>query len=46
MEYPVAAGVPADPALPPLASLGAPQVDPSRLDSDAVDTLMGEIGLD
>ncbi|AHH16028.1 putative ABC-type Fe(3+) transport system, periplasmic component [Nocardia nova SH22a] len=46
MEYPVVAGVPADPALPPLDSLGAPRVDPSRLDSDAVDALMGEAGLD
>ncbi len=46
MEYPVAAGVPADPALPPLDSLGAPRVDPSRLDPDAVDELMGATGLD
>ncbi|NKY89148.1 extracellular solute-binding protein [Nocardia veterana] len=45
MEYPVAAGVPVDPALPPLDSLGAPSVDPSRLDPDRVDVLIREAGL-
>ena len=32
-EYPVASGVPANPALPPLDSLQAPKVDPSTLDA-------------
>ena len=32
-EYPVASGVPANPALPPLDSLQAPKVDPSSLDA-------------
>ncbi|WP_036498512.1 extracellular solute-binding protein [Nocardia aobensis] len=45
MEYPVAAGVPADPALPPLDSLDPPRVNPSELDPDRVEALMREAGL-
>ncbi|KZM76018.1 iron ABC transporter substrate-binding protein [Nocardia terpenica] len=45
MEYPVAAGVPANPALPPLDSLQAPKLDPSKLDAKKVHQLMTEAGL-
>ncbi|WP_280492981.1 iron ABC transporter substrate-binding protein [Nocardia asiatica] len=45
LEYPVAAGVAANPALPPLADLQAPAVDPSKLDSKKVTQLMTEAGL-
>lgn len=45
MEYPVAAEVPANPALPPLDSLQAPRIDPSRLDSKQVTELMTEAEL-
>jgi iron(III) transport system substrate-binding protein len=45
MEYPIVPGVAADPALPPLASLQAPVVDPDRLDSDQVTRLMADAGL-
>ncbi|UFS95696.1 iron ABC transporter substrate-binding protein [Nocardia huaxiensis] len=45
MEYPVAAGVAANPALPPLDTLGAPKVDPSKLDAKKVTQLMTEAGL-
>ncbi|AXH96559.1 extracellular solute-binding protein [Ornithinimicrobium avium] len=45
MEYPVARGVPADPALPPLDSLDAPLVDPSALDSDKVVMMMTDAGI-
>ncbi|AYF74964.1 iron ABC transporter substrate-binding protein [Nocardia yunnanensis] len=45
MEYPVAADVAANPALPPLASLGAPKIDPSKLDAKKVTQLMTEAGL-
>ncbi|QLY32115.1 iron ABC transporter substrate-binding protein [Nocardia huaxiensis] len=45
MEYPVAAGVAANPALPPLGTLGAPKVDPSKLDAKKVTQLMTEAGL-
>jgi iron(III) transport system substrate-binding protein len=44
-EYPVASGVPANPALPPLDTLQAPAVDPSTLDSAKVTDLMTEAGL-
>ncbi len=44
-EYPVASGVPANPALPPLDTLQAPNVDPSRLDAQKVTDLMTEAGL-
>jgi iron(III) transport system substrate-binding protein len=44
-EYPVASGVPANPALPPLASLQAPAVDPSTLDAQKVSDLMTKDGL-
>ncbi len=44
-EYPVASGVPANPALPPLDSLQAPAVDPSTLNSQEVTELMTKAGL-
>jgi iron(III) transport system substrate-binding protein len=44
-EYPVASGVAAKPALPPLDSLDAPLVDPSSLAGDRVVDLMIEVGL-
>ncbi|MGV0643246.1 iron ABC transporter substrate-binding protein [Mycolicibacterium sp. XJ879] len=44
-EYPVASGVPANPALPPLDSLQAPDVDPSSLDAQKVTELMTKAGL-
>ncbi|WP_053205767.1 iron ABC transporter substrate-binding protein [Jiangella muralis] len=45
MEYPVATGAPANPALPPLDTLQAPQVDPSTLNSVEVTDLMTDAGL-
>ncbi|WP_327113111.1 iron ABC transporter substrate-binding protein [Nocardia sp. NBC_01730] len=45
MEYPVASDVAANPALPPLADLKAPAVDPSELDAKKVTALMTEAGL-
>jgi iron(III) transport system substrate-binding protein len=44
-EYPVGSGVPANPALPPLNSLQAPAVDPSKLDAQKVTDLMTRGGL-
>lgn len=44
-EYPVASGVPANPALPPLDTLQAPKVDPSNLDAQKVTELMTKAGL-
>jgi iron(III) transport system substrate-binding protein len=44
-EYPVASGVPANPALPPLDTLQAPNVDPSNLDAQEVTDLMTKAGL-
>ncbi len=44
-EYPVASGVPANPALPPLDTLQAPKVDPSTLDAGKVTDLMTRAGL-
>jgi iron(III) transport system substrate-binding protein len=44
-EYPVASGVPANPALPPLDSLQAPAVDPTTLDAQKVTDLMTKGGL-
>ena len=44
-EYPVASGVPANPALPPLDSLQAPAVDPSTLNAQQVTDLMTKAGL-
>ncbi len=44
-EYPVASGVPANPALPPLDSLQAPKVDPSTLNAQQVTDLMTKAGL-
>jgi iron(III) transport system substrate-binding protein len=44
-EYPVASGVPANPALVPLADLQAPAVNPSDLDSQKVTDLMTKAGL-
>ncbi|WP_460697669.1 extracellular solute-binding protein [Nocardia thraciensis] len=43
--YPVGAGVPANPALPPLDSLAAPRIDPSTLDAERVIRLTTEAGL-
>ncbi|MBB5791942.1 iron ABC transporter substrate-binding protein [Jiangella mangrovi] len=45
MEYPVASGVAANPALPTLDSLQAPAVDPSTLNSVEVTDLMTDAGL-
>ncbi|AEV76253.1 ABC-type Fe3+ transport system, periplasmic component [Mycolicibacterium rhodesiae NBB3] len=44
-EYPVASGVPANSALPPLDSLQAPPVDPSTLNSAQATELMTKAGL-
>ncbi|MFV9633448.1 iron ABC transporter substrate-binding protein [Mycobacterium neumannii] len=44
-EYPVASGVPANPALPPLDTLQAPNVNPSNLDAQKVTDLMTKAGL-
>ncbi len=44
-EYPVASGVPANSALPPLNTLQAPNVDPSNLDAQEVTDLMTKAGL-
>ncbi|MFD6400664.1 iron ABC transporter substrate-binding protein [Nocardia sp. NPDC060249] len=45
MVYPVAGDVAANPALPPLADLQAPAIDPSKLDAKKVTQLMTEAGL-
>ncbi|WP_024802472.1 extracellular solute-binding protein [Nocardia sp. BMG51109] len=45
MEYPIAAGVPAHPALPPLDTLQPPRVDPARLDAEKATQLITEAGL-
>ncbi|UGT39413.1 iron ABC transporter substrate-binding protein [Nocardia yamanashiensis] len=45
MEYPVASNVSANPALPPLNTLGAPKIDPAKLDAKKVTQLMTEAGL-
>ena len=45
MEYAVGAGVESDPALPPLAGLYAPVVDPSALNSETVVSLMTDAGI-
>lgn len=44
-EYPVASGVPANPALVPLTDLQAPVVDPTTLDAQKVTDLMTKAGL-
>ncbi|MUL80521.1 MULTISPECIES: iron ABC transporter substrate-binding protein [unclassified Mycolicibacterium] len=44
-EYPVASGVAANPALPPLDSLQAPAINPSNLDAAKVTDLMTKAGL-
>jgi len=44
-EYPVASGVPANPALPPLDSLQAPNIDPSTLNAQQVSDMMTQAGL-
>jgi iron(III) transport system substrate-binding protein len=44
-EYPVASGVPANPALVPLVDLQAPAVNPANLDSQKVTDLMTKAGL-
>jgi iron(III) transport system substrate-binding protein len=43
-EYPVASGVPANPALPPLDELQAPNVDPSTLNAQKVSDMMTQAG--
>ncbi|WP_306360600.1 iron ABC transporter substrate-binding protein [Nocardia sp. CC227C] len=45
LNYPVASEVAANPALPPLDSLQAPAIDPSRLNAKKVTELMTEAGL-
>jgi iron(III) transport system substrate-binding protein len=45
MEYPIASGVPANPALVPLDQLDPPTVDPSALDAKQVSDLMTRAGL-
>ena len=45
MEYAVGKGVASDPALPPLADLDAPPVDPFTLNSDQVTQLMTDAGI-
>ena len=45
MEYAVGKGQPSDPALPPLASLEAPTIDPFTLDGPAVIELMTQAGI-
>jgi iron(III) transport system substrate-binding protein len=44
-EYPVASGVRANPALPPLDELQAPNVDPSTLNAQKVSDMMTQAGL-
>jgi iron(III) transport system substrate-binding protein len=44
-EYPVGNGVAANPALPALDTLEAPEIDPSKLNSTEVTTLMTAAGL-
>ncbi|WP_193598704.1 iron ABC transporter substrate-binding protein [Microbacterium sp. YJN-G] len=44
-EYPVASGIPPRSPLPPLESLGAPEIDPSVLNGPTVIDLMTEAGL-
>jgi iron(III) transport system substrate-binding protein len=44
-EYPVASGVSANPALPPLDELQAPNVDPSTLNAQKVSDMMTQAGL-
>jgi iron(III) transport system substrate-binding protein len=45
MEYAVGQGAPSDPALPPLDSLEAPQIDPFTLNGPQVIDLMTQAGL-
>ncbi len=45
MEYAVGQGAPSDPALPPLDSLEAPQIDPFTLNGPQVIDLMTKAGL-
>lgn len=45
MEYAVGDGLESDPALPPLADLDAPAVDPSTLNAEAVIALMTDAGI-
>ena len=44
-EYPIASGVEPNPALPPLATLGYPKVDPSLLNAQEVVQLMTAAGV-
>ena len=45
LEYTIASDVPSDPALPPLASLGAPEVPLESLNGPRVVELMQQAGL-
>ncbi len=45
LEYTIASGVPANDALPPLATLKAPVVDPDELNNRQVVTLMQDAGI-
>lgn len=45
MEFAVGKGQPSDPALPPLASLQAPKIDPFTLDGAKVISLMTKAGI-
>ncbi|WP_336084990.1 extracellular solute-binding protein [Nocardia sp. SSK8] len=45
MQYPVAADIGADPALPPLTELRAAVPDPGRLDAAQAEALLAEAGL-
>lgn len=45
LEYPVASGVAANPALRPLKEIGAPVVDPDELNSREVVTMMQDVGI-
>ena len=45
MEYAVGKDQPSEPALPPLASLEAPAIDPFTLDGPAVIELMTQAGI-
>jgi iron(III) transport system substrate-binding protein len=45
LEYSIASGVPANPALRPLAEIGAPKVDLATLNSREVVTMMQDVGI-
>ena len=45
LEYTVNSAVPADDVLKPLSELDAPKVDPSKLNSEQVITMMQDAGI-